>query len=360
MAKLLRTFLCLLFLVFAKQIAAQNAITTYDFSTAPTNSGGDRIITIGGVNFVITAAVNGTWQHSTSGGNGSSASLSFSAAGGIGFSIKREDGKRFQFYGAWLKYTNPAPSEFYKYPWLTVSYSDALNQQQPDFYDRNTTVTISDKNVNVTSVSFLFSGLNVLNLDDIRVGPAIGTAAIVQSLNPTYVSSDGAKLGFSISSDGGSDVSAKGVVYSTSPTFDINTGTVVNYAGNHKSGVIDVYSLNPNTTYYYKAFVTNSHSTAYGDVKSFTTLASNIVRGVYSSAEFSKYGTTIDSYLLLGDDGSGEAVSALKFPLSIVSKPLNSAKLKVSVAEFYDENPLERNISVFESNSSDLTQYIFP
>src|SRR5690606_32714451 len=49
-----------------------------------------------------------------------------------------------------------------------------------------------------------------------------------------------------------------------------------------------------------------------------------------------------------------------KFPLSIVSKPLNSAKLKVSVAEFYDENPLERNISVFESNSSDLTQYIFP
>ena len=98
--------------------------------------------------------------------------------------------------------------------------------------------------------------------------------AILATLTTTAISSfssTGASSGGNISSDGGATVSARGLVYSTStnPTlsntvFPIGSGTGI------FSGTIS--GLSPITTYYIRAYATNSVGTAYGNEVYFTTL----------------------------------------------------------------------------------------
>jgi hypothetical protein len=88
---------------------------------------------------------------------------------------------------------------------------------------------------------------------------------------------DSARCGGNVTSEGGGSVSAKGVVWSQSqsPTVDLPTktndgtgsGSFQSYIGNLASG----------TTYYLRAYATNSAGTAYGDEVSLTTCVSNSV-----------------------------------------------------------------------------------
>ena len=74
----------------------------------------------------------------------------------------------------------------------------------------------------------------------------------------------------SVSSDGGSAVTARGICYSTNPNASI--------AGNYSSAgsgigafTVALTTLSANTTYYVRACATNAVGTAYGDEISFTT-----------------------------------------------------------------------------------------
>jgi uncharacterized protein len=79
-----------------------------------------------------------------------------------------------------------------------------------------------------------------------------------------------ALTGGNITNDGGSDVTVRGVCWSTNPN-----PTTDNNSTNDGTGTGDftsmISSLEVNTTYYAKAFATNSEGTAYGNQRTFTT-----------------------------------------------------------------------------------------
>ena len=85
------------------------------------------------------------------------------------------------------------------------------------------------------------------------------------------ITSTSANAGGNISSDGGAAVSARGLVYATisNPTL-VNTVLTIGSGTGSFSGSIT--GLTPNTTYYLRAYATNSAGTGYGNEISFQTL----------------------------------------------------------------------------------------
>lgn len=96
---------------------------------------------------------------------------------------------------------------------------------------------------------------------------------VVSTSTPSSVSAVYATVTGTISSDGGASVTARGICWSTSqnPTITGNKTTDGSGTGSFNSGISN---LSPNTTYYFRAYATNSAGTAYGNQVSCTTLAS--------------------------------------------------------------------------------------
>jgi hypothetical protein len=100
--------------------------------------------------------------------------------------------------------------------------------------------------------------------------PTVTTTAI-SNIAPTTAMSGG-----NVTADGGADITARGICWSTSqtPTISGNHTTDGTGTGSFNSTMT---GLTPNTTYYVRAYATNSEGTAYGEVVSFTTLQQNLV-----------------------------------------------------------------------------------
>lgn len=233
-------------------------------------------VTLGGTAYQFTNSGNGAWQHVSTGGLGNSANLYFNTAATTSVIIKRQDGKKFQFYGAWVKYTNYGGS--YTPPWLRVSYEGST--MAADTFANNTTVALS-KDVTVTSVTLLFSGLENLNFDNITLGPA-PPAPPVSTTNTISIFSDtSATLGGSVSDDGGATVTESGVVYSTSTAPTIADNKIVMSSGT-SSFSQSVTGLQSGTTYYVRSYATNSVGTAYGSERTFTTFGTFTLTGSHN------------------------------------------------------------------------------
>lgn len=99
----------------------------------------------------------------------------------------------------------------------------------------------------------------------------------------TNIAGNTAIISGSVLADGGSAILSRGFVYSSSTVSPIiGTSSFVNSGvglGNFSSTLT---ALQPNTTYYIRAFVTNSVGTAYGNTLSFTTLNSMAVGQPYN------------------------------------------------------------------------------
>lgn len=106
--------------------------------------------------------------------------------------------------------------------------------------------------------------LNSCEKDDYNL-PTLTTAAI------SDITSSSANCGGTISNDGGASIVAKGVCWSTKETPLITDNIAVNGTGIDSFTSI-ITDLSPNTTYYVRAFATNSKGTGYGNTISFTTL----------------------------------------------------------------------------------------
>ena len=95
--------------------------------------------------------------------------------------------------------------------------------------------------------------------------PTVSATATISSITGTTATGGG-----TITADGGAAVTARGVVYGTttgSATFSVSSGTGT---GTYTSSLT---GLTPVTTYYVRAFATNSVGTVYGTETSFTTSA---------------------------------------------------------------------------------------
>ena len=101
----------------------------------------------------------------------------------------------------------------------------------------------------------------------------LGQVPTVMTIPVTSITANSAVSGGAISGDGGNEVIAKGVCWSTGhyPTIsDAHTSDGVG-SGAYVSNLTD---LLPNTTYYVRAYATNSEGTGYGNELNFITSAS--------------------------------------------------------------------------------------
>ena len=100
--------------------------------------------------------------------------------------------------------------------------------------------------------------------EKVKTIPSVTTGDI------TDITTTSAVCSSEVTEDGGAEVTARGVCWNTSEeptTADAKTedGTGM---GIYTS---DITGLTPNTTYYVRAYATNSEGTAYGEQKTFTT-----------------------------------------------------------------------------------------
>jgi uncharacterized protein (TIGR02145 family) len=101
------------------------------------------------------------------------------------------------------------------------------------------------------------------------------TPATVPTLTTKPIQNIGlytAKSGGEIESDGGSVITQKGIVWSTQPNPTISLTTKTLNGGGVSNFEANLNQLVPNTTYYVRAYATNSVGTAYGNTITFNTL----------------------------------------------------------------------------------------
>jgi hypothetical protein len=106
---------------------------------------------------------------------------------------------------------------------------------------------------------------------------------VLTTSSATAITSNGASCGGNITSGGGATITQRGVCWSTSqnPTISGNFSNNGSGIGSFSSTLT---GLNPNTTYYVRAYATNSVGTAYGNQISFNTLASTITLPVLTTS----------------------------------------------------------------------------
>ena len=137
----------------------------------------------------------------------------------------------------------------------------------------------------------IYSGSDWLRLDgNISNTPSLTTTAV------TSITATTATSGGNVTSIGGSNVSARGVCWSTSPNPTISNSKTTNESG-LGSFTSSITSLNASTTYYVRAYATNTSGTAYGEEISFTT----------SLGPGSVYGGGIIGYILVSGDAGYDA-----------------------------------------------------
>jgi uncharacterized protein (TIGR02145 family) len=125
------------------------------------------------------------------------------------------------------------------------------------------------------------------------------TTSVINNITLNEASSGG-----NITSNGGSDITARGVVWSTlpNPTISLTSKTTDGVGiGTFTSNIV---SLTPNTTYYVRAYATNSIGTSYGNEINFTT--ASIQLPVLTTTAISNIGqTTSVSGGTISSDGGG-------------------------------------------------------
>jgi uncharacterized protein (TIGR02145 family) len=100
------------------------------------------------------------------------------------------------------------------------------------------------------------------------------TTTIITGITQTTATSGG-----TITDDGGAIVSERGVCWSTKPNPTINDSKNIDDNGT-ESYSSSISGLEPNTTYYLKAYAINSEGKGYGAEKSFTTYNSDAISDI--------------------------------------------------------------------------------
>jgi uncharacterized protein (TIGR02145 family) len=208
----------------------------------------------------------------------------------------------------------------------------------------NTTYTYRVYSSNLAGKSTLYSNEATVKMVS---GPILTTTSV------TEVSAIGAKSGGNITSDGGSPITAKGVVWSTetAPTVSLVTKTSDGTGtGTFQSTLT---GLAGNIKYYVRAYATTGLGTTYGEEKVFTTLPENTVVGANGKIWMdrnlgaSRVATSSTDSLGFGDlyqwgrakDGHQLRTSATTATLASVDKPATSDFINVKTGTQDWRNP---------------------
>ena len=126
------------------------------------------------------------------------------------------------------------------------------------------------------------------------VAPTVATTAI-SDIDKTTATGGG-----NVTADGGAEVTARGICWSTShnPTISGSHTTDGTGTGSFTSSMT---GLTANTTYYVRAYATNSAGTAYGEEVSFTTLQEGVTGDVNGDNRFNLADISLVLTYIMGD-----------------------------------------------------------
>ena len=143
--------------------------------------------------------------------------------------------------------------------------------------DKAFSILVNGLNINTTYYYkyVVYTTVDMAELEKKNFITQDGTLPLVTTAEVTSITANTAVCGGNVTSDGNLTVTARGVCWSTSPNPTISNSKTTNGTGTG-SFTSNVTGLADGTTYYVRAYATNSKGTAYGAEKSFTTLAKTI------------------------------------------------------------------------------------
>jgi hypothetical protein len=217
------------------------------------------VTAIGGVASNATAAITTT----------AASSITYTTATGGG-NISSDGGTAITAYGiCWSTSQNPDVSLGTKI-YNSGAYSGAFSGSMTGLTN-GTTYYVRAFAVNSVGTSY---GSQQTFTTTANTAPTLTTTAA------SSISYNTATSGGNVSANGGATITSYGICWSTSsgPTTALSTKTTTNTS---VSGAFsdNITGLSPSTTYYVRAYATNSVGTSYGNEISFTTSALNLAVG---------------------------------------------------------------------------------
>ncbi len=123
----------------------------------------------------------------------------------------------------------------------------------------------------VLAALFIILSILIISCSDDNATDPGPPVPVITTTDVSAIMVGSAKSGGNITSNGGSPVIARGVCWSTNPIPKI-TDNFTSDGADTGSFTSSLNGLTCSTTYYVRAYATNSEGTGYGDVVSFTTL----------------------------------------------------------------------------------------
>jgi hypothetical protein len=231
-------------------------------------------------------------------------------------------------YQAWVLYGDPSLMLRTKTPQaMTVTHAGTI-QANATTYTVNVSngngsvATITDANHNILGKATVSNGTaNITLTGTLTAGSeltlcvfgynkmtvlqtiAVSNPATVATVTTTAISDidkTTATGGGNVTADGGATVTARGICWSTSqnPTISGSHTTDGTGTGSFTSSMT---GLTANTTYYVRAYATNSAGTAYGEEMSFTTLPEGMTGDVNGDNRFNLADISLILSYLMGD-----------------------------------------------------------
>ncbi len=136
----------------------------------------------------------------------------------------------------------------------------------------------NSSSVSKSSINFIDGyGLSVRCVRDTTIIPS---TSILTTTIPTNITSNAATSGGNVTSDGGATITARGICWSTTANPTIALTTKTNNGTGAGVFTSNITGLISNTTYYVRAYATNSAGTAYGTQQTFTTASAVVLPSV--------------------------------------------------------------------------------
>ncbi|MFA5818585.1 MAG: FISUMP domain-containing protein [Bacteroidales bacterium] len=154
------------------------------------------------------------------------------------------------------------------------------------------------------------------------------TPPVISTTDVTAISYTTAVSGGEVTDDGGAHITAKGVCWNTSldPTVSNSKTSDGTGTGSFTSSLT---GLTPGTTYYLRAYATNTAGTGYGNQISFTSAVATVVPTLTTTAASSITSTTATSGGNITSDG-GAAVTARGVCWSTSANPTTALSTKTT------------------------------
>jgi hypothetical protein len=154
-----------------------------------------------------------------------------------------------------------------------TTWSTGTNVTSPSTSCGTMTVTINSLAVN--RIKIASNQTNDMGIDNVLITAAGINVPMVTTTSATGITVISANSGGTVIADGGASVTARGVVWGTSPNPTVPSTSSSSNGTGTGSFTSQMGTLAGGTTYYYRAYATNAAGTGYGEEYSFTTPAAS-------------------------------------------------------------------------------------